>query len=624
MTDILLCSMPFGPILSPSLGLEMLKAGLTQKPYSVKTRYYSLLLAEQVSYRAYQLISNWANLATHQQEIGDWIFSAALFDSSPAKTQEYVEHFLRNPAPALRRFIQPEPEWFVELALAIRKQVGSYLETCLAEIESESPRLVGFSCMMQQKLASLALAKRIKQRWPEIFIVFGGFECDGIHGVELVRQFPFIDAVVSGWGDVVFPEIAARVMAGTPVANLQGVYTQGESLPASDGAGITNALGPADLDILPYPDFTDYFAQIKASGVVFSSSPNIVIETSRGCWWGDRVHCQFCSLNGSRNGYFAKSPQRALAEIEYFADQYPRTTFAMSDLVLCEDYFQNLIPVLAQREKKVDLFYEIRATLSKEQFRQMREAGMTQIQPGIESLSTEVLHLMHKGTTLLSNLQCLKWSQSVGLYVYWNLLYGLPGEAPDAYERMAELVPLISHLPPPYETRLIKIGPSSPLFEQASESGLKIHPSPVYAYIYPFEEAVLKNLATNYIYEYNTPQAVEEYTRNLFEAVKTWIAVHPHSHLTFTDDGERLTLHDQRPVAVAEYHAYTGLQRILYLACDEAQPVSNLQKLATAHTHQKSSVPEIEALLQPMLDRKIMLLEGQRYLSLAIEDTINL
>ena len=38
-------------------------------------------------------------------------------------------------------------------------------------------------------------------------------------------------------------------------------------------------------------------------------------ETSRGCWWGERMHCTFCGLNGATMSYRSKSPRRAVDEL---------------------------------------------------------------------------------------------------------------------------------------------------------------------------------------------------------------------------------------------------------------------------------------------------------------------
>ena len=55
-------------------------------------------------------------------------------------------------------------------------------------------------------------------------------------------------------------------------------------------------------------------------------------------------------------------------------------------------------------------------------------AGVHRIQPGIESLSNNVLKLMRKGTTGIRNIQLLKWCKQYKIAVDWNILYGFPGK----------------------------------------------------------------------------------------------------------------------------------------------------------------------------------------------------
>jgi len=620
MSNVLLCSMPFGSIQAPSLGLSLLKATLAETPYSATVRYYSLLFAEQISYGAYQRVTYWQ--ANPFQQLGEWLFTAAVFAPSPQDTQAYVERFLRAPALAERPLFPVKPEWFIELALAVRQQVEPFLDRCLQEVAQDIPRLVGFSCMFQQRLASLALAQRIKARWPQTFIVFGGPLCEGLPGVELLRQFPYVDAVVSGRGEVVFPEIVRRVMKGQAVTGLTGVYTQTQRPPATGFAPYPNAPALTGLDEIPYPDFGDYFDQLKTSDVSLPSLPALSLETSHGCWWGQKRQCTFCSQNGLDLTYSAKSPGRALAELQYFARKFPGLDIYVTDNVLCEAYFEEVLPALALRPLGARLFYEVRASLSKAQIRLLRDGGVVTLQPGIESLDTELLNRMHKGTTLFDNLQCLKWAREIGLSVSWSFLYDFPGEPPAAYARMAELVPLLTHLPPPAFMIAILVGRFSPLFNHAAKFGLKnLRPSPAYAYIFPFEPEVLTNLATTFIYEFETPQMVETYTQGLRLAVEAWRQVFPLSSLEMVDEGGSLYIHDERPVAVQKTTIFSGLQRDLYLACDEAQSVSQLQRLVTAQTGQATAPEEIEHWLQPMLANKLMLQEGQRFLSLAISPT---
>jgi len=58
-------------------------------------------------------------------------------------------------------------------------------------------------------------------------------------------------------------------------------------------------------------------------------------------------------------------------------------------------------------------FYEVKANLTRVQVSALRAAGVTRIQPGIESLSDHVLKLIGKGTCGLRNVQLLKWCRGV-------------------------------------------------------------------------------------------------------------------------------------------------------------------------------------------------------------------
>ena len=100
----------------------------------------------------------------------------------------------------------------------------------------------------------------------------------------------------------------------------------------------------------------------------------------------------------------------------------------MVDNILDFRYFDTLIPRLAGSPLKLDLFYALKANLRKDQLRALRDAGISKIQPGIESLSDDVLRRMRKGETALQNIQLLKWCRELGLKTAWNLIWWFPGE----------------------------------------------------------------------------------------------------------------------------------------------------------------------------------------------------
>ena len=57
MMDILLISMPFGPVTTPSIALGLLKAILRQQGMQSKALYFNLELARRMSTRDYETVS---------------------------------------------------------------------------------------------------------------------------------------------------------------------------------------------------------------------------------------------------------------------------------------------------------------------------------------------------------------------------------------------------------------------------------------------------------------------------------------------------------------------------------------------------------------------------------------
>src|SRR5262249_59991911 len=100
----------------------------------------------------------------------------------------------------------------------------------------------------------------------------------------------------------------------------------------------------------------------------------------------------------------------------------------MADNILDTKCLSTVIPRL--RGAGLELFYEVKSNLTKASLAAMRAAGVTWIQPGIESLSNLTLQVMGKGTTAIQNIQLLRWCAELGVKPSWNILYGFPGEDP--------------------------------------------------------------------------------------------------------------------------------------------------------------------------------------------------
>jgi ribosomal peptide maturation radical SAM protein 1 len=616
--EIVLVCMPFGPMFSPSIGLSLLKAELAAQGMPARVRYFSIPFAERMGQAFYYGLSS-ESIPSIQDLAGEWIFSASLFGPGP-RDEEYIDQILRkrglgpNDEPEL-----PASPALIARILTARRQADAFLQWCREDVLRGRPKLVGFTSMFQQHAASLALARLIKQARPETFIVFGGANCEDVMGAETVRQFHFVDAVVSGEADLVFPELARRVLEGRPVSGLPGIRTR-DGVAAEFASG-RFGVGPMvrDLDALPYPDYGDYFEQFQASRFGRDWLPAIFLETSRGCWWGERMHCTFCGLNPATMAFRSKSPPRALEELACLTASYPGCDVEVTDNILDMRYFKDFVPEVARRSGGSTLFYEVKANLKKQQLRMLRDAGIRSIQPGIESFSDPVLKLMRKGVSALQNIQLLKWCKELGVEPSWNLLWGFPGEPLEEYDRMARLVPLLTHLPPPGSDGLIRLDRFSPNFQQAEQLGFTdVTPLPAYQYVYPFSGDVLANLAYYFAFRYREPRDVNAYVRPLEREVRAWRRLEEKQDLFSVDTGKDLLLWDLRPAGRSPLTVLGGADRLLYQACDSACDLRQLDEMLGRSIEGPLSPDAIEQRLAPLVERGLLVRDGSRYLALAI------
>jgi ribosomal peptide maturation radical SAM protein 1 len=611
LTDTVLISMPFGPVMAPSIGLSLLKSGLTRRGISSRIRYFSIRFAELVGWSFYANIAN-GTLPSLQELAGEWIFNRALFDITPDEDHSYVDEILirrgacARPMPRIARPV-------VERILRARSRVNDFLDRCLEQVMDDHPRIVGFTSTFQQHVASLALARRIKDLRPDISIIFGGANCEGPMGAETVRQFHFVDAAVSGEGDLIVPELVERLLEGRPLDQLAGVRTRHEVEAQPPPPFWSNAPIVHDLDGLPFPDYSDFLDQFRSSRFARTWQPALFFESSRGCWWGETMHCTFCGLNGTTMTFRSKSARRALDEIVHLTKICPGSDIQVVDNILDMKYFDDLIPELAKLRLKIELFYETKANLRKEQVRKLRQAGIVRIQPGIESFSDSVLRLMRKGVSGLQNIQLLKWCKELGLEPYWNLIWGFPGEAAEEYGRMAELVPLLSHLPPPIAAGGLRLDRFSPNFERPSAFGfVDVRPLAPYRHIYPIPAESLYNLAYYFSYRHQDGRSPEIYVRPLLRRLQSWQSATGDADMFSIDLGDPVLICDLRPGAKRFLTILSGIDRAIYLAADSITDVRTLSD------SQCQSPDDITRRLTRMVDLGLILRDGQRYLALAI------
>ena len=606
--DILFAVSPFTDIEHPAIGVSLLQAQLKRAGFSSKICYFNLDLAERIGLRLY----NWLSLcgdqpllgttAPAESMIGEWFFADLVFGHQIPGEDEYTAEFLPP---------ENNDQELIPQLMEARRSRREFIDQCVFEIQRHSPRVVGFTTSFHQTCACLAVAACLKESEAPPIIIFGGANCAGEMGGQMLRSFPWLDYVCTGEGDEVLPCFLQRLLRDGDLRPVPGILQQGGEQAPSPPALVR------DMDALPIPDYSDYFEKLRRSPLNGRIKPRLLIETSRGCWWGEKHHCIFCGLNGETMAYRSKSPNRVIRELSYLCETHEVKRFDCVDNILDSRYIQTIFPKLIENGQDIELFYATKSNLTFDQLQLLHLGGVRSIQPGLESFSTQVLRLMRKGCTGLQNIQFLRWSEELGISVAWNILYGFPSEDPSEYKLMAELIPLLTHLQPPAFCESARMDRFSPMFAAPEQFGLvRRRPVPGYRYVYPLEEASLEKLAYYFEYEYGDGRQPETYVKDLIREVESWANLRNQYRvqLDLYQAASGALINDTRPCATKRTHILFGVAAKVYLLCDTARTaVSVASKLGNV-----ASDHEISAFLEKFVAAKLMIESDGHYLSLAV------
>jgi ribosomal peptide maturation radical SAM protein 1 len=605
MRRVLLVVMPFLPLHRPALGVSALKACANAHGIACDVAYFTFDYAVRIGLKDYVKLDG--GLPT-QNLTGEWVFAGAAFGEGAAPPDEFERVVLRNSPPG---FYDRE---FTERLLRLPEQSLPFIRACADKLDLATYDIVGFTSTFQQNCASLALARELKRRNPGVVTVFGGGNADGVMGEEWLRQVAWLDVVVSGEADLVFPEMVDRLRRGELLSGLAGVWVR-------DAPPAARPVPVQDLDELPIPDFTDYFETLSRFPHRQALKPELSVETSRGCWWGQKHHCTFCGLNGTSMAYRAKSPDRAFDEFRTLASTWRVQRFFASDNIIHPKYFSTVFPRVIEEELNLDIQYEMKSSLRRDQLRTLRQAGTMWFQPGIESLSSRVLQLMDKGVKAITNIQTLKWAREMGFRITWNCLCGFPGERPEDYRGMLETMRYLTHLCPPASFSVFRLDRFSPLFNQAAERGLHgVRAGRAYRLCYPFRPEALDRIA--YFFdcvrpiESETLQAINEAWR--FCSTGWWPHYKSGTLAARVSDSFAL-IHDTRYGWPVRRELLIGIDRAVLLAADSVQSrASILEIVCTRHPELDADPESVQQSIDCLCSSGWMLGEGGLYLTLAL------
>jgi radical SAM superfamily enzyme YgiQ (UPF0313 family) len=329
----------------------------------------------------------------------------------------------------------------------------------IEEIMQRRPSVVGLTCYVWNVERSLWIARRLRERQPEVKIVLGGPEITSDNG--WVLDDPAVDYAVLGEGEAAFAELLTQV---GQVGNLpHGTHS-------SAGAKQWRASTLADLDAIASP----YIEGILDLG---DGAP-MLLETVRGC----RFRCKYCYYPKGDHRLRMLSSEQVLANLGHAVRQGAKEVVLLDPTLNQRPDFAGFLRLLHRGNEGGRLKFsgELRAEgIGRRETRLLRQAGFHDVEVGLQSVEPKTWELMGRPTDLERFRRGVRALLDEGIKVCVDLMLGLPGETADSARRAVDFL-LDGHLYSTVQVFNVSILPGTAFRRQAKTLGLRYQPWPPY------------------------------------------------------------------------------------------------------------------------------------------------
>jgi ribosomal peptide maturation radical SAM protein 1 len=451
----------------------------------------------------------------------------------------------------------------------------------------------------------------------------GGSACAGDLGVSLLDSFPEIDFVIQGEGELPLVNLINNLMGtqeDSGTVSIPGLVSRYKFPKGQTISQVPN------LDQLPTPEYEDYFRQLQDLEPEKRFLPRVPMEISRGCWWRKSLGskgpsgCAFCNLNLQWQGYRAKSHKKVIAELDSLTNEHQILSVSFMDNLLPFKGLKALFDGIVRLKKDFRLFAEIRATTPRNVLAAMGEAGVREVQVGVESLSTSLLQKLNKGTTAMDNMEIMKNCETPGLpNLTGNLILNFPSSDE---QDVAETISNLEFALPFRPVRGIPfwLGYGSPVWQMPDVYGIKkLANHPYYGYLFPQE--ILGGLRFIIQGYQGGVRGQKRLWRPVKEKMEEWRRNYFRLHelessgpiLSFQDGQDFMIIRQRRYKNHDMTHRLRNTSRKIYLFCQTQRSIRQILARFPGFGEDK-----VGPFLRMMVGKRLMFNEGDRYLSLAV------
>ncbi len=305
----------------------------------------------------------------------------------------------------------------------LRESVNKILE------KIENPSVAAFSSYMWNCNFNKEVAKRIKEKYPDCVVIFGGHHV--APGGDMLKECPYIDYLLHGEGEVIFRRLLRSLIGLEEAENIPGI-----SMRTSDGI-INNPQLISDECNFPSPYINGYFDKIIRENP--DTEFMALIETSRGCPYS----CAYCDWSNMKSKIRKFPLERIYGEIEWLSKNKiyglggADSNFGM--FARDKEITQKIIE--AKEKKGYPVIFQ--TSYAKNSTKIVFDIGMmlekSNMNKGItlsfQSMSKDTLkNIGRENISIEYYSELMKLYNDAGIATYTELIMGLPGET---YESLA-------------------------------------------------------------------------------------------------------------------------------------------------------------------------------------------
>jgi len=309
----------------------------------------------------------------------------------------------------------------------------------IEKIVNYNPEVLAVSCMTPQYKAGLKMAKEIKERLPNLKVVFGGYHPS--FDPHIVNE-KSIDFCVRGEGEQTFGELLDYFDKDNfDYDKIKGIsyLKNGKVIATEQRSRIQN------LDELPLPVRPQFLKELKNYGLTYPAPPDQVgfasLDYSRGCSFA----CDFCaSPNILGRNISWKSKERMVTEIKELHEKDGIHNFYFTDLNFTanKDKVRELCNELVA--SKIKIYWECMSNIAtaddSELLNLMWKAGCRKIGWGVEAVDENSLKQMNKPQNVDMAPRVLKKAEDVGILNTGFYMIGIPSQNSEEILKSSKLL----------------------------------------------------------------------------------------------------------------------------------------------------------------------------------------